>query len=210
MATVARRVLCQTRSVATAVARTATDPAPTSPLNVRVGVARRNRFLGVPLQTFRAARDDYQQLRGARDCTVTDVILTALTGALRTWLQSRGEPVHGTARAVSYTHLDVYKRQVLVLARELADLVVVDCGFCLENDEELSYDTAAPRRNAATLTTLAVADHLVVVGAGEPLGLHRLVRGLQELGTVRAPADRTVVINRLRASAVGELSLIHI
>lgn len=110
MATVARRVLCQTRSVATAVARTATDPAPTSPLNVRVGVARRNRFLGVPLQTFRAARDDYQQLRGARDCTVTDVILTALTGALRTWLQSRGEPVHGTARVRALVPVSVSER----------------------------------------------------------------------------------------------------
>lgn len=93
--------------------------------------------------------------------------------------------------------------RVLTLARQVADLVVVDCGFALEDDEELSYDTAAPRRNAATLATLACADHLVVVGAGEPVGLLRLVRGLAELDRVRTPARRTVIVNRLRESAVG-------
>jgi len=35
---------------------------------------------------------------------------------------------------------------------------VVDCGFSLEQDEELSFDTAAPRRNGATLATLLAAD----------------------------------------------------
>jgi diacylglycerol O-acyltransferase len=110
MAALAGRVLCQTRNVATAVARTATDPAPTSPLNVRVGVARRVRFLGIPLETFRTARDDYQRLREARDCTVTDVILTVLTGALRSWLQSRGEPVSGTARVRALVPVSVSER----------------------------------------------------------------------------------------------------
>ncbi|MCA0437025.1 MAG: wax ester/triacylglycerol synthase family O-acyltransferase [Austwickia sp.] len=110
VATMTKRVLCQTRNVATAVARTATDPAPTSPLNVRVGVARRVRFMAVPLDSFRAVRDDYQRLREARDCTVTDVILTVLTGALRTWLQSRGEPVHGAARVRALVPVSVSER----------------------------------------------------------------------------------------------------
>ena len=38
-------------------------------------------------------------------------------------------------------------------ARSLAAVTVVDCGFCLEQDEELSFDTAAPLRNGATLST---------------------------------------------------------
>jgi MinD-like ATPase involved in chromosome partitioning or flagellar assembly len=91
---------------------------------------------------------------------------------------------------------------VLTLTRRLARFTVIDCGFSLENDEELSYDTLAPRRNAATLTSLAVADRVLVVGAGDPIGLQRLVRGLQELGTVASPTP-TVVINRVRSSAVG-------
>ena len=91
---------------------------------------------------------------------------------------------------------------VLTLTRRLARFTVIDCGFSLEDDEELSYDTLAPRRNAATLTSLSVADQVLAVGAGDPIGLQRLVRGLQELGTVASPSP-TVVINRVRSSAVG-------
>ncbi|MGB8386178.1 MAG: hypothetical protein WCG47_33915 [Dermatophilaceae bacterium] len=92
--------------------------------------------------------------------------------------------------------------RVLDLSRGLADVVVVDCGFSLEDDEELSYDTEAPRRNQATLTTLQVADALVAVGGCDPVSLQRLVRGLQDLGTVRAPRP-SVVVNRVRPGAVG-------
>lgn len=84
------RVLGQTRSFASAVARTATDPAPPSPLNAKVGASRRVSFVAMPLASFRAVRLDYRRLREARECTVTDVILTVITGALRTWLQTRG------------------------------------------------------------------------------------------------------------------------
>jgi len=91
---------------------------------------------------------------------------------------------------------------VLTLTRRLARFTVIDCGFSLEDDEELSYDTLAPRRNAATLTSLAVADRVLAIGAGDPIGLQRLVRGLQELGTIASPAP-TVVINKVRSSAVG-------
>ena len=63
----------------------------------------------------------------------------------------------------------------------LAELTVVDCGFCLEQDEELSFDTAAPRRNGATLTTIEQADLVVAVGSADPVGLQRLVRGLSDL-----------------------------
>ena len=91
---------------------------------------------------------------------------------------------------------------VLTLSRRLGRFIVIDCGFSLEDDEELSYDTLAPRRNAATLTSLAAADQVLAIGAGDPIGLQRLVRGLQELGTVASPTP-TVVINRVRSSAVG-------
>ncbi|MDQ1482662.1 MAG: hypothetical protein QOF35_738 [Actinomycetota bacterium] len=91
---------------------------------------------------------------------------------------------------------------VLTLTRRLGRFTVIDCGFSLEDDEELSYDTLAPRRNAATLTSLAAADQVVAVGAGDPIGLQRLVRGLQELATLPGPSP-TVVVNRVRASAVG-------
>jgi MinD-like ATPase involved in chromosome partitioning or flagellar assembly len=91
---------------------------------------------------------------------------------------------------------------VLDLAAHLADVAVVDCGFGLEEDEELAYDTMAPRRNGATLTALDLADVVLAVGTADPVGLHRLVRGLTELKE-RVPAvEPLVVVNRLRPSAV--------
>jgi MinD-like ATPase involved in chromosome partitioning or flagellar assembly len=92
--------------------------------------------------------------------------------------------------------------RVLELSRELVRVVVVDCAFCLEDDEELSYDTVAPRRNEATLTSLAASDVVVAVGGADAVALQRFVRGLQELGTV--PSGEPVpVVNRVRSGAVG-------
>ena len=84
----------------------------------------------------------------------------------------------------------------------MADHVVVDTGFAVEDDEELSYDTAAPRRNAATLTALEAADHLVVVGAADPVGLQRLVRAVQDVAVLPSPRP-TVVVTKVRSSVAG-------
>lgn len=91
---------------------------------------------------------------------------------------------------------------VLRLARSVADHVVVDAGFAVEDDEELSYDTAAPRRNAATLTALEAADGLVVVGAADPVSLQRLVRAVQDVAVLPSPPP-LVVVNKVRASVAG-------
>lgn len=91
---------------------------------------------------------------------------------------------------------------ILARARLLADVVVVDCGFALEDDEELSYDTRAPRRNGATLTALDEADLLLAVGSADPVGLQRLVRGVQTLRT-RGKAPDALLVNKVRASVAG-------
>jgi MinD-like ATPase involved in chromosome partitioning or flagellar assembly len=83
---------------------------------------------------------------------------------------------------------------------------VVDVASCLEQDEELVYDTAAPRRNGATRTALEEADVVVAVGSADPVGLQRLVGGLQDLAEVGRRPD-VVVVTRLRGSAVGARSL---
>ena len=93
--------------------------------------------------------------------------------------------------------------QVWELGRSLAAVTVVDLGFCLEQDEELSFDTAAPRRNGATLATLAAADIVLAVGTADPVGMQRLVRGLAQLREVVPGALPRVVLNRVRRSAVG-------
>lgn len=92
---------------------------------------------------------------------------------------------------------------VLDLARAGADLVVVDCAFAIEADEEISFDTAAPRRNGATLTVLEHADAVLVVGAADPPGVERLVRALAELGDLLPHVDPRVLLNKQRRSAAG-------
>lgn len=91
---------------------------------------------------------------------------------------------------------------VLDIAGSLAAVTVVDCGFCLEQDEELAYDTMAPRRNGATLAVLAAAEVVVVVGSADPIGLQRLVRGLGELKEAVPGVRPVIAVNRLRSSAV--------
>ena len=88
-------------------------------------------------------------------------------------------------------------------ARRLVPWTVVDCGFSIERDELLSYDTRAPQRNAATLSALAEADHVVVVGSGDALGLPRLVRAVAEVRDLLPGREPMVVVNRVRPSAGG-------
>lgn len=113
-------------------------------------------------------------------------VLTGITRADR-WLEIRG-----TALA-----------RVLEQARSAADITVVDCGFSLESDEELSFDTMAPRRNAATLVALEASDTVYAVGAADPVGVPRLVRALAELETAVPSVSPLVVLNKVRRSSVG-------
>ncbi|WP_143556623.1 AAA family ATPase [Flavimobilis soli] len=90
-------------------------------------------------------------------------------------------------------------------ARQLADVVVVDCAASLEQDEALVYDTRAPQRNAATLAALAAADVVVVVAGCDPVAVQRLVVALDDLREtgVAERARRVVVLNRARGTVAG-------
>ena len=110
----------------------------------------------------------------------------------------------GIARADRWHELrPAAVESVLALSRRLADWTVVDCGFCLEQDEELSFDTAAPRRNGATLEVLARADTVLAVATADSIGLQRLIRGLIELREAIPDTAPKVVLNRVRRGAVG-------
>ncbi len=91
---------------------------------------------------------------------------------------------------------------VLAAARAVADVTVVDCGFCLESDEELSFDTLAPRRNGATLAVLDEADVVLVVGAADPIGMQRLVRAVLDLRDAEVTGSPWVVLNKVRRGVV--------
>ncbi|MDI3212561.1 P-loop NTPase [Arthrobacter sp. AL12] len=110
----------------------------------------------------------------------------------------------GITRADRWTELRAAALSlVLARARQVVDVTVIDTGFCLESDEELSFDTMAPRRNAATLRSLELADTVFAVGAADSIGVPRLVRGLAELEAAVPQASARVVLNKVRQSAVG-------
>ena len=92
---------------------------------------------------------------------------------------------------------------VLQVCRSMAPVTIIDCGFCLEADEEITFDTVAPRRNGATLAILAEADQVLAVGSADPSGMERLVRGLAELSEMVPEAKPRVVLNRSRRT-VGD------
>jgi Mrp family chromosome partitioning ATPase len=92
---------------------------------------------------------------------------------------------------------------VLDQCRHWRSIVIVDAGFNLEGDEEVSSDLAAPRRNGATIAALRVADAVVAVGAADPIGLARLLRTHADLLETVETAKVRIVANRVRASVLG-------
>lgn len=87
--------------------------------------------------------------------------------------------------------------------RQWVDFTVVDTGFSLEHDEEISSDLFAPRRNAAGITALRAADRVVAVGAADPVGLSRFLRAHVDLVETVAEGRVIVAMNKIRASAIG-------
>ena len=90
---------------------------------------------------------------------------------------------------------------VLQRLAKIYDLVIVDVSDRIDPDDELAdpfYD-----RHCATRAALEAADLVLVLAAGEPIGLQRLVK---LLGTPRAETLRErmrLVITKVRSGAVG-------
>lgn len=98
----AGRLVGAAGEVVSTLARASTSPAPTSPLNARIGKARRFVMVGTDLDDYKKVRSQLTKGNFADDVTINDVILATVTGAFRTWLMTRGESVHGgtTVRAM--------------------------------------------------------------------------------------------------------------
>jgi MinD-like ATPase involved in chromosome partitioning or flagellar assembly len=92
---------------------------------------------------------------------------------------------------------------VLQACRAWRDHTVVDVSFNLEDDEEISSDMFAPRRNAATHAVLRSADHVVAVVSADTVGLSRFFRSYVQLLEIVDPSRVSVLVNRVRPSAGG-------
>lgn len=88
------KVLSGIGSLVSTVARGAAAPAPTSPLNAPVGSARRFVMVGTDLADYRRVRNRLARGIHADDVSVNDVVLATISGAFRSWLLTRGAPVH--------------------------------------------------------------------------------------------------------------------
>ena len=97
--------------------------------------------------------------------------------------------------------------EVLEWLKHRYDLVICDVAAPIEVDEELTFDGPAPRRNAATLTALACADRVIVLGEADVIGLPRLInlaREVQARPDLFAPeTDVQYWLNRSRREAAG-------
>ncbi|MEO7125840.1 MAG: chromosome partitioning protein [Nakamurella sp.] len=96
---------------------------------------------------------------------------------------------------------------VLDCARVLADVVIVDCAAVLETDEEITFDTLAPRRNGATIAVLDAAEVVIAVGSADPPGMERLARGYADVTQTIAGVEPRIVFNRVRATAASTSEL---
>lgn len=138
--------------------------------------------------------------RQAGSGTLTTSSLVRLAWAVRPGLRV----LTGLARADRWPELRPRAvSAVLEEARAVATLTVVDCAFNLEDDEELSFDTAAPRRNGVTLSVLEDADTVICVSGADPVALQRSIRALEELRDVLPAVEPMIVVNQVRRGPVS-------
>lgn len=147
------------------------------------GIARACRLAGADALTFEelTALTHEVVVRGGRLNIVTGIL-----GAAR-W------PEIGRERL----------EKVITRARENFDTVILDVGFSLETDEEVSSDMLAPRRNGATLTALRASTDIVAVSAADSVGLARFIRLWSDVCETNADAQLTVAVNRVMARKDG-------
>jgi MinD-like ATPase involved in chromosome partitioning or flagellar assembly len=108
----------------------------------------------------------------------------------------------GLPRSTRWPTLDPLKlRDVLAIARELYDTIVVDVGFGIEENE---WVDDAPQRDGAAREVLRSADTVVAVGRADAVAIARLIRALDEARDLCARP--VVVLNGVTARDAREAS----
>ena len=147
-------------------ARVAARPAPASPMNVSIGEQRR-------FAVARTDLDDYKRVRKAHGGTVNDVVLATVTGALRSWLMSRGEAVTSASTLRAMVPVSVRGDRDRGLGNRVSSyLVDLPVG---EPDpvvrlSQVSYAMKAHKESGQSVG----ADALVALGGFAPPTLHSL------------------------------------
>lgn len=146
---------------------TATGTAPTSPLNATV--SRNRRF-----DVVRTSLEDYRKIRSSRGGSVNDVILAVISGALRNWLMSRGEPITESTTVRAVVPMSVYLDATEDLALSEVTSFLVDLPVGEPNPairlSHISHATEARARVSRGVT----APTLVRLSGFAPASLHAM------------------------------------
>jgi cellulose biosynthesis protein BcsQ len=133
--------------------------------------------------------------RQADNGTLNARTLVAATRLLSDRLSILG----GLVRAERWPDLrEAALRTLWRVAREAFDVVVVDIGSCIEEEGAIAHLAGSPllasRRNAAAVTALEAADHVLVTARSSTLGLTRLLNELPAVTSVNDAACLTLVL----------------
>ena len=146
------------------------DNAASSPLNASISRNRRFDVVKTDLQ-------DYRKIRAHFGCSINDAILATVTGALRTWLLSRGEPVTVYTTVRAFVPMSVYVGDLgdgtSISGSELSSFVV-DLPVGEPNQvirlSHISHATEAHGRETRSVT----ARTLVRLAGFAPASLHAM------------------------------------
>ena len=149
-----------------AVARTAARPAPESPLNAQIGEQRR-------FATVTTDLDEYRSIRKAHGGDVNDVVLAVVTGALRTWLLTRGRGVPSGTVLRALVPMSVRAAEDGALGNSVSSFVVdlpVGEPSPLMRLHQIGYAMQAHKQSGNAVA----ADALVGLAGFAPPTLHSL------------------------------------
>jgi diacylglycerol O-acyltransferase / wax synthase len=156
------------------MARTASrGTAPETPLNVPISTQRR-------FAIARTQLEDYRKIRSAHGCTVNDVVLSVVAGALRTWLLSRGEPVTSSSSMRAMVPMSVRGQADVPSSTTTGSLgnrvssFLVDLPVGEPSPVVRLHQVAHAMRENTASTQSVGADTLVRIGGFAPPTLHAL------------------------------------
>ena len=99
----------------------------------------------------------------------------------------------GVPRASRWAEVGPAKvRSVLDLVKGIYDVVIVDVGFGVEENEWIDD---APQRDGAAREILRRADSVIAVGTSDAVGVSRIIRGLDEIRDLCEPP--VLILNRV-------------
>ncbi|MGH3516923.1 MAG: WS/DGAT/MGAT family O-acyltransferase [Haloechinothrix sp.] len=171
--------------------RSMVRPAPSGPLNVEVSGGR-------VFAALRTCLDDYREIRASHGGTVNDIVLAAITGAVREWMMSRAAPLTSTSTvralvplAVAHASTMAYSSAGLVGNEVEAYLVDLPVG---ESDPviRLQHIRHAMSEHLDSGRSVA-ARTLLRVGGFAPATLHAL--GARTAGTFSSRIFNLVITN---------------